>query len=245
MQIVYWVTNECNLSCSYCYVGDKGIDYMTNEIIDQSLVFIQEQLEANNDEVLMVRFHGGGEPMLNHHLIKYVCNQIRMKCWDVRLYFEVTTNGTIDSEEVMAVFFDNIDEVSISLDGTKDIHDRYRIDQKGKGSYDRAIATALKLKETMGSEAIRIRMTFDADTVYYLAEGVIHLAELGFSTIVPAADSFDKRWSNETVSIYEHECSKIKRYIENKNYHHRSEKLCVAGFDISEVRKKKLPVMEA
>ena len=48
---------------------------------------------------------------------------------------------------------------------------------------------------------MRVRMTFNADVVDYLAQNVIELINRGFRMVVPVADLFDKTWSDEKISI--------------------------------------------
>ena len=70
MNITLWVATGCNLSCKYCYETNKVSSLMTEDTVDNTFVFIKNEMAQQNDTHLSIQFHGG-EPLLNMEIIKY------------------------------------------------------------------------------------------------------------------------------------------------------------------------------
>lgn len=211
-----WVSGNCNLRCRYCYEGPyKPSLNMSLEKAEDVINFIKSDLKEVNNRTLDINFHGG-EPFLNIEVIKYLIKEIKdlIKESNTLLTFSITTNATILNKEVLKIITKDIKMVTLSIDGTKKTHDYMRPFADGKGSYDTVIKNSLKILDAKPD--VRVRMTFDSDTVYSLAEDVIHLIDLGFKTIVPAPNFFDKRWDACHLSVLEKQIKTIKSYINDK-----------------------------
>ncbi|MCI9635846.1 MAG: radical SAM protein [Hungatella sp.] len=134
------VTEGCNLRCSYCYErvsqvwNQKRImDWdVAKKAIDQFLFYVQK----NEKKKISLRFFGG-EPLLNWEVIEKTMDYVKGKLPDdTRVSYIINTNGTL-IDDVRAEFFakHNI-SVSLSLDGVKDIHDKFRVYPDGSGSFE-------------------------------------------------------------------------------------------------------------
>lgn len=134
------VTEGCNLRCSYCYErvsevwNQKRIMgwNVAKSAIDQFLFYIQK----NEKKKISIRFFGG-EPLLNWELIEKCMDYIKNKLSnDIQVNYIINTNGTL-IDDIRAKFLaDHNISVSLSLDGVKDIHDKFRIYPDGSGSFD-------------------------------------------------------------------------------------------------------------
>lgn len=184
-----WVTMYCNFSCRYCYESDnKPSSYMTNDVADSSISFILDLFQKGKYTALWINFHGG-EPMLNVKIIKYIVEKLYK--YNIKLFTSMTTNCSVLDEEIC----DYINELTISLDGKKDTHDRNRIQRNGKGTYDLVINNALKMLRKKGE--VRLRMVVSPDTVSELASGIKHLVSLGFNEIIAGVDYFNSNWNEQ------------------------------------------------
>ena len=141
------ITHRCNLSCVHCYQKDRGEETGYDEalsILDKYGRF----LEKNG--LFGHVFLTGGEPILYGRFFD-VCEEIKKR--GMRL--SVLTNGTlIGHKEANRLAFIGPDNVQISLDGTREVHDSVR----GEGSFDRALAGIDRLKE----EGVRVLVSFTA-----------------------------------------------------------------------------------
>lgn len=98
MLISVFITNRCNMKCSYCYEGllkDKS-SFNSNKI-EALISFLKEILV--DDEVLKINLHGG-EPLLKFTILKELVNKIESEFNDRKVFFDMTTNGSIYSREI-------------------------------------------------------------------------------------------------------------------------------------------------
>lgn len=222
MSYMIWVTGACNLRCKYCYEGsDKLQLHMSQDIADKTIGFIEKDFDIAQKE-LLVNFHGG-EPFLRVRLMEYFINVLKAKyesCCNV--VFSATTNATLLNEDVRKFIIKNNIAITVSLDGKAKTHDSTRIDANGKGSHTKALRNSLMLLKEY--PLIRVRMTFNTETVEDLSKNVEFLLEQGFRSIVPGIDSFDKRWDEQHIKTLKKEILKIKEI--HKKYPNALISLC-------------------
>lgn len=178
--------------------------------LDDLLLFIKKY---NIREELKINFHGG-EPLLNPKIIKDIIEKTQ-KNFDNPI-FTTTTNGTISSEEVISLLHEYFSEISISIDGDKEIHDKYRTFKNGKGSFDIVLET-INQYQKKGIDNIRFRMTFNSETVKHLSSSVIALYHCGIKETVAVPDYFDGNWTSNHIEIYTNEIKKIQNFKERIN----------------------------
>jgi len=139
----------CNLSCSYCFYLGKAKHYpgrgdfrMSQEVLE---LFIRQYIEAQ--EVPEVTFGWqGGEPTLRglDFFRKAVELQRKYLPKGMKLINAFQTNGTLLTDDWCIFFRENAFLVGLSLDGPKELHDKYRRDKSGGPTFDR-VMPALRL----------------------------------------------------------------------------------------------------
>lgn len=129
-------TRACNLACKYCFVdAPTSGTHMTMEIALKSLeLALDYPLCA---DTLTVEF-SGGEPLLNFDLIRnFIPIAIeKAKNRGKKLTFTIQTNGTLLNDEIISFLVKYRVNIGISIDGTKEFHDRNRVFSDGVGSSD-------------------------------------------------------------------------------------------------------------
>ncbi|MEG0214957.1 MAG: radical SAM protein [Hungatella sp.] len=134
------VTETCNLRCSYCYErvsevwNQKRIMSwdVAKKAIDQFLFYIKK----NEKKKISVRFFGG-EPLLNWDLVEKSMDYIQNELSDeVQVHYIMNTNGTLIDNRKAKFLADHQISVSLSVDGVRDIHDKFRVYPNGSGSFD-------------------------------------------------------------------------------------------------------------
>lgn len=97
----------CNLSCTYCYLGDKTNEVMSEIIAKSSVDFAIKKIIVQNhvNRVINIDFLGG-EPLLSFYLIKKIFTYCKTKK-DVEFTYTITTNGTILDEQIIRFLSDN------------------------------------------------------------------------------------------------------------------------------------------
>jgi uncharacterized protein len=179
------VAHDCNLRCGYCFAGTgdyhSGRRLMSSDTAIRALQFlIDHSGERRNIEVDFF----GGEPLLNFETIKQAVlygREAETKTGK-QIHFTVTTNGILLDEAKQEFINRYIDNVVISIDGRKEVHDTVRSGPGGEGSYDRIVPDALNLIRKRGDKEYYIRGTFTARNLDF-SRDVLHLADLGFREI--------------------------------------------------------------
>jgi len=152
-QLILQVTQDCNLRCSYCfYVNEKYLGRrfsqknMDFEIAKNAIDYFLKHSIASNEVV--VSFYGG-EPLLRMDLIKRCVDYISGKIENKSVSYALTTNGTLLNEENARYFYENNFDIMISLDGSKENHDKNRVFSNGKGSFDKIMKNIKVIKEKL------------------------------------------------------------------------------------------------
>lgn len=213
MEITIWVTYDCNMECTYCYERKKGHAIMSESTCNEVLRFIYNLFTSDKDSLFhSIVFHGG-EPLLNYAAVEKIVYEI--KDWDmgVPIFFSMTTNGTILNEEKTDFLVNNIDEISISLDGTHKTHSRCRSLKDGFDNYEDIEANVKNiLKSKMSKCNFRARMTITPESGKELYENIKYLCDMGFTKIVPVLDCFSK-WTNAEIEQLYIQMTKVYKEI--------------------------------
>ena len=181
------IAHDCNLACEYCfaeegeYHGRRAL--MSYEVGKKALDFLVDHSGSRRN--LEVDFFGG-EPLMNFQVVKDLVAYGRSleKEKDKHFRFTITTNGVLLNDEIMEFCNAEMDNVVMSLDGRREVHDRMRPFRNGKGSYDLIVPKFQKfaaLRKALGKQ-FYIRGTF---THYNLdfAQDILHFADLGFDQL--------------------------------------------------------------
>ena len=133
----------CNLHCEYCYYLEKDGLYANGEhqnMDDATLEkFTRSYIEAQIQQDVLFTWHGG-EPLLRPISFYEHALQLQRKyAGNHRIDNCIQTNGTLITEEWARFFHDNGFLVGVSIDGPQAVHDRYRKDNRGKGSFERVL----------------------------------------------------------------------------------------------------------
>ncbi len=179
------VAHTCNLNCEYCfasqgkYQGERAL--MTFEVGKQAFDFLIANSGTRRN--LEVDFFGG-EPLMNWDVVKQLVAYARSveKEYNKNFRFTFTTNGMLIDDDVIDFVNKEMHNVVLSLDGRKEVHDRFRRDYAGKGSYDNIVPRFQKLVEKRGGKDYYVRGTFTHNNVDFVND-ILHMADLGFTEL--------------------------------------------------------------
>lgn len=131
---VWEITLACSFSCRYC--GSSGGRARANELTTKECLHVADELGALGCERVSLI---GGEVFMRRDW-----KEIVARLMENRISVNIITNGFLFAEKILSELKElNIESVSVSIDGPKDIHDRYR----QAGSYDRAMDALRRLCE--------------------------------------------------------------------------------------------------
>lgn len=157
------IAHDCNLACRYCfaeegeYHGRRAM--MTYEVGKQALDFLIAN--SGNRKNLEVDFFGG-EPLMNWKVVKDLVayGRSQEKIHNKRFRFTLTTNGVLLNDEMMEFANKEMDNVVLSIDGRREVHDFMRPFRKGAGSYDLVVPKFQKFADSRGQKKYYARGTF-------------------------------------------------------------------------------------
>ena len=179
------VAHTCNLNCSYCfasqgkYQGDRAV--MSFEVGKRAFDFLIENSGTRRN--LEVDFFGG-EPLMNWDVVKQLVAYARSieKEHNKNFRFTLTTNGLLIDDEVIDFLNKEMSNVVLSLDGRREVHDLFRKDYAGNGSYERIVPKFRRLVEARGGKDYYVRGTFTHNNVDFTND-ILHMADLGFTEL--------------------------------------------------------------
>ena len=179
------VAHTCNLNCSYCfasqgkYKGERAV--MSFDVGKRALDFLVENSGTRRN--LEVDFFGG-EPLMNFDVVKQLVAYARSieKAAGKNFRFTLTTNGMLVDDDVIDFCNKEMNNVVLSLDGRKEIHDRFRVDYAGNGSWDRIVPKFQKFVKARGDKEYYMRGTFTHANPDFLKD-IQQMLDLGFTEL--------------------------------------------------------------
>lgn len=135
------LTERCNLRCEYCAYHNKYTDpeYQCSDMsIEDAVAAVRMFLDSSvATERPGISFYGG-EPLLKFDIIQSIVKLCEAEYPFKKIDFSITTNGVLLSHgNILDFLVAHNFMITISLDGPKHIHDRYRIDTLGEPTFDR------------------------------------------------------------------------------------------------------------
>ncbi|MET0623750.1 MAG: cyclophane-forming radical SAM/SPASM peptide maturase YhhB [Pyrinomonadaceae bacterium] len=145
------VASRCNINCSYCYVynmGDAGWADMPNQISRETTRAVAralKELSRLQDRPFAVVLHGGEPLLLGPEKLRYVLSMLR-GVLPGECAISLQTNGILIGDEILDVCSETHTTISVSLDGPRHVHDRFRVGHTGWGTYDKVLAGLKRLR---------------------------------------------------------------------------------------------------
>ena len=189
------VTNQCNLACTYCYEygEDKIVDtsngkqpkFMSEEVARQSVDFL---LKESGDIAHLTFF--GGETLLNFPVLKRTIAYGRRRAEEdgKRIEFSLTTNATLLQPDIIEFLAENDVGVTVSIDGPKELQNRFRVFSNGQGSYDVVLPKIRDLlarhrTRPIGARVTLTSTTLDVSRIFRHLTDDIGFSEVGFAPV--------------------------------------------------------------
>lgn len=190
------VTNNCNLSCSYCFEHNKSThrDMMDPKDAVEIIKTAYSSHYVNPKFGSFTINFFGGEPFLNWEAMKAIVDYCSENKLEVN--YGITTNLTILTDEMI----DYVDKYNlhllVSIDGTKEIHDKNR-----SNSFDKVYHNLQRLKERDLLIYVEARMTILPEDAASMFQSVKFLIDFGIDNICPMPVT-DVEWTDEELINY-------------------------------------------
>ena len=152
---VLLMTNRCQLRCTYCYAdaGEVPAADLDPETALAAINFVYQNARNTQADYFEVSFHGGGEPSLAWELLQACTHYARQKTIPARI--TLTSNG-IWSDEHCQWIVENLDGISLSMDGRIETQNTQRPFSSGAGSFQTVWRNIQNLDQHGFDYAIRL-----------------------------------------------------------------------------------------
>ena len=209
------VAHTCNLNCEYCFAsqgkfhGERAL--MSFETGKRALDFLVENSGTRHN--LEVDFFGG-EPLMNFDVVKRLVKYARSieKEKNKNFRFTLTTNGMLIDDDVIEFSNKEMSNVVLSLDGRREIHDKYRVDYSGNGSWEKIVPKFQKFVKERGNKNYYMRGTFTHQNPDFL-EDIKVMLDLGFTELsmepVVAKENDPAALTKEDMEIVKEQYEKL------------------------------------
>lgn len=215
-KVMLIITENCNLSCTYCYEHEKTNKIMSFEMAKSIIDNEFEDIDLYEKGV--IEFFGG-EAFLNFNLIKDVYQYVTEKYKNNLILFYNTTNGTLVHGRIQEWLYARRDRFicSISLDGTAYMHNLNRAYKGGKGSFEDIDLNFFK--RTWPN--IAAKLTTSEETLPFLAQGVKYIESIGMDCIATFATGIEWKKENNIKTLIQ-QLQDLLVYYDN----HPEQKVC-------------------
>jgi uncharacterized protein len=140
----------CNLDCKYCFFLSKEALYpgskfrMADDVLE---AYVRQLLESQQTPEVTIAWQGGEPTLMGLDFFRQVMTLVQQYARpDQTVNHTMQTNGTLLDDEWGHFLAEHSFLVGLSLDGPSDMHDAYRVDKGGKGTFDQVMAAARLLK---------------------------------------------------------------------------------------------------
>ena len=141
----------CNLDCAYCFFLSKqslypgGSFHMSDEVMES---YIRQTIEAQHAPEITIAWQGGEPTLMGLDFYRRAVETAkRYRKPGTKIQHTIQTNGILLDPEWCEFLRENNFLVGISLDGPRDLHDAYRRDKGGRGTFDRVVKAVRLLRE--------------------------------------------------------------------------------------------------
>ncbi len=207
------VAHTCNLNCEYCfaaqgkYHGERAL--MSFEVGKRALDFLVENSGTRHN--LEVDFFGG-EPLMNFDVVKRLVEYARSIENEKGKHFRftLTTNGMLIDDDVIDFANREMDNVVLSLDGRREVNDRFRKTAGGQGSFDVIVPKFQKFVKARGDKSYYMRGTFTHFNPDFTKD-IQTMLDLGFNelsmepVVCPPADAYALTEEDKQTVLKEYE----------------------------------------
>lgn len=230
-QIIFEVTQGCNLKCKYCAYesgeyrlnrsgSSKTLGFETaNKVIDT----IWDAVNKRQKKEITIGFYGG-EPLLEFETIQKIVKYSQAVFIGWNLSFTITTNGTLLDDKAIGFLIVNNFLTLISLDGPQSNHDAKRVFRNGKGTHHKVVETLNRIKR-IDSEYYDKKVTliavyskdlpFEGVVDFFNQDDLVKSLSVNFGFVAEADTSYYKIYSYDR-SKYQTARERVARCIKTK-----------------------------
>jgi len=178
------ITLRCNCLCKYCHASSVDLAKKDFDMSWETAKNTIDMIFQSPCNEIKIEYQGG-EPLLNWEILKesILYAEFLNKLAKKHVEFIICTNLMEVTEEQLYFCKKHKINISTSLDGTKQQHDKNRKSRIKDSSYDCFVSNLAKTREILGYDCCSALLTITKDNLHSLKEIIDHYIELGFKNI--------------------------------------------------------------
>lgn len=152
LEVILKLTERCNIACTYCYYfenDEKSAFSRPSRLTDDAATKVAERIREAFDnqfcESVRIIFHGGEPLLIGKERFERLCRRLLKSGPAGKITLCMQTNAMLIDEEWINLFTEFNVSVGVSIDGPKEIHDRFRLDKAGRPTFDKTARGIHKL----------------------------------------------------------------------------------------------------
>lgn len=223
-QLILQVTQNCNLRCKYCVYSGSYVNRvhtkkrMSIETAKKAVDFYHKH--NSNLENGLISFYGG-EPLLEIKLISEIIDYSNKVFKGKKVKYNMTTNATLLTDEIVDFLYENDVSLTISLDGPQNVQDNSRVfAESGKGTFEVIMGKLDHIKEKYPDymENISFNAVLDEKNDFqcssnFFTYDFISSAIVGATTLNQNSSKNEIRYSELFDTNYRYELFKAYLYL--------------------------------
>lgn len=214
-ELILKLASRCNINCSYCYWFRDPLVMSSPKIIQPDVItaFITKLSEHVSHYAMKrfsITFHGGEPTLFPLERFEALCHSLKTVelTTDCQISLSMQSNGLLIDKRWIDILKKYDVVLGISMDGEQQVHDKYRIDHKGRGTYLKTVAAIKRIREA----GLSVYILSVADPKTGATKFVKHLVDqLGinqFDSLIPCLHH-----ENKVESIANYYCDLFDHYV--------------------------------
>jgi uncharacterized protein len=196
-------TTFCNFNCPYCYEEGRKPIFMTEEIENQLISFIKKHESVKDVDITWY----GGEPLANFMSIRRILEKLGKENAINLNDHSIVTNGYLLDDYKSKYFSDHpLDDLQITIDGNKDIHDKRRVLSNGAPSYETIIRNIDSFFKYNKKTRVSIRVNIDTSNQEFFYDLYKDLTTRWRGELIWVYPGFVRDYNNKYEACFNCEC---------------------------------------
>lgn len=217
-QLILQVTQSCNFRCKYCIYSETSsarqrhhsAKHMTWDMAKRAVDFLWEH--SIDSRMVSISFYGG-EPLLQFPLVQRVIQYSKARFVGKKLTFNMTTNGTLLTDDIIRYLAEHEVSLMISIDGPREINDANRVFANGQGNFDTVMGRIRRIHELEPEYAQHVHFSmvidptndFDCINSVCVDYDVVHRGGLNAAIVDKEYDDEETRFSSTYIEKYQYQ----------------------------------------
>lgn len=178
------VTGNCNCKCEYCQASSSSTEQGTLNMTKETARRVVDTIFQCPSPSIKIEFQGG-EPLINWNVVRYIVQYAETKNIKIKknLEFVLCTNLMLINDEILKFLYEHSIQISTSLDGPKQLHDKNRLSRNGTSSYDVLLEKLTMTRKVFGLNGPSPLLTITKHHLNKLKDVVNEYVNLGFNGV--------------------------------------------------------------